>query len=89
MKTKHVWITQYALTRGIEEYQSVEVDGSGNASVPDGNTSWGNRFVRAVHVHFSLADAQKRAEKMRRAKIDLLNRQTTKLIHLQIKVVQR
>jgi penicillin V acylase-like amidase (Ntn superfamily) len=87
MKTK-AWITQYALTDGIEEYQSVEVDEFGDAWIPNGNTSR-TRFVRAVHVHLTLDSAMTRAEKMRNAKYDSLRRQAERITELHIRVVQR
>ena len=88
MKTKHVWITQYALSRGIEEYQCIAVNESGDAMVP-GLYAGYTRFVRAVHIHFSLADAQKRTEELRVAKVKNLRNQADRLESKQIKVVQR
>lgn len=92
MTRRHVWITKYALTSGIQEYLSAEVDGEGNAWIrsvgPTGYSGF-SMLVRPMDAHFSLADAMKRAEEMRRKKIASLTKQAKALETKSIKVVQK
>lgn len=76
-----VWITKYALTRGIGEHD-VELDEDGNARLCVLGV---NYFFRAADVHRSHESARRRALDMRDSKIKSLKRQIARLSSLEFK----
>lgn len=70
-----VWITKYALTRGIQE---VEAEHRGDDVVlPKGDGFWG--VIAKPHWHESREAAVARAEEMRRKRIETLRKQIARL----------
>lgn len=70
------WVTEHALTRGVEELE-VELDDEGNALVGDPGKV--RKFIRAIHVHRTLNSAVVRAIAMREIKLRSLRRQIARL----------
>ncbi len=72
MKVK-VWLTKYALTRGIET-QTVRIGKSDLAVKIRNKGGWSSSYVYKPHWHASHAEAVARAAMMRTAKIASLQR---------------
>ena len=77
-----VWITKYALTRGIIESEIISQDPIW--SVFKNNISMYTREVKK-YCHASLKDAKLRAEEMRQKKIASLKNQIEKLERMRFK----
>lgn len=74
-----VWVTVYALTRGVEEVEA-ELDDDGNALV--GEVGSVRRFIRAIDVHKTPGSAYSRAINMRDTKLASLHRRMARLASL-------
>ncbi|MGL4965667.1 MAG: hypothetical protein ACRC67_30880 [Inquilinus sp.] len=74
-----VWITKYALTRGIQE---VEAEHRGDDVVlPKGNGFWG--VIAKPHWHETREAAVARAEAMRKKRINTLKKQIARLAKME------
>lgn len=74
-----VWITKYALTKGI-----IETEGKQNSGTSYTITSgeYRNSWFHQTDVALSEEDAKKRAEEMRLKKIESLKKQIAKYEHM-------
>ncbi len=79
-----VFVTQYALSGGIKEYELVNVDG-GMAVVNSEGGLNGKQYFHGEGWHCTRAAAVERAEEMRLAKIASLRKQISKLEKLRFK----
>ena len=79
-----VWITKYALTKGIYK-EAVEIDGNMASTCVGWRTHY---HGEGREWHRSEQSAVKRAEELRMAKIESLEAQLRKLNALVIKVVK-
>lgn len=84
-----IYVTKYALTRGILVYESsiedlVDRDGSVIVRDPDGINK--RAYYRGNDWHISPDAAMARAEEMRTAKIDSLRKQLSRMQALEIRV---
>lgn len=78
-----VWITKYALSRGIIEADGALLSG-GDAYVKFPGSNY-EHYLRAIDVHPSQELAARRAGQMRDAKITSLQRQIRKLRGMEFK----
>jgi hypothetical protein len=79
-----VWITKYALTKGIYEIRAIAYDDTpGMVKQTDPKIIWG--FFHKPDWHESKGEAITRAETMRQAKIKSLHKQIKKLEALEFK----
>lgn len=74
-----VWVTQYALTRGIEVFHDVVHHPARTPAGPGSVRVSPYVVVFAPHWHRTLEEAQARAEAMRREAIDATKRRLAKL----------
>lgn len=77
-----VWITKYALTKGVSEK---EAEISTFSSMCTITTEWGLDYYHKPDWHESREDALAQAEKMRTARIDSLKKQIAKLQGMRFK----
>jgi hypothetical protein len=76
-----VYITKYALTEGIKEFDGKQVSDK-IALIGSGSHS---SFVRKPHWHLTIEEAKAQALKMVRAKIASMDKQIAKLLDLESK----
>lgn len=82
-----VYITKYALTKGIQEREvnaQVSISNPKALQIKNGFGLWFNSYYKP-HWHLTRAEAQAQAEKMRLAKIKSLEKQLDKLRRLSFK----
>ena len=85
-----VWITKYALTKGIQKEEALlEYEFSNNKVLKNIITIPGrvyDRYVSKPYWHLTEEDAIEHAENMRSSKIESLRRQISKLQNKKIKI---
>ena len=76
-----VWITQYALTQGIHEMETVGPDKDSPSLIRVGPTKTGEfaQYFHKPHWHSTYEEARGQAESMRSKKIGALKKQIAKL----------
>lgn len=79
-----VWITEYALTRGIVEAEYIKSCGANVILFKLGNSTR-NRFTIKERCHESKESAIKQAEEMRQKQIASLEKQIEKLERIRFK----
>lgn len=72
-----VWISRYALTKGIYEIEAEEISPGDVMNL--GKCSWDNEYYHGNDWHRTKQAAIDRAEEMRRMKIQSLKKQLDKL----------
>lgn len=70
--TMNVWVTKYALTRGIEQHEA-RVFSDGKLAVVD------NTYYRNSEFWYTAEDARNQANKMKQQRIDTLIRELKRL----------
>lgn len=68
-----IWVTKYALTRGIQKFESAQLFADGNVAVV------GDTYFRKGEYYLSEQDAKERAETLRKARIAALLRELERL----------
>ena len=74
----HVWVTKYALTKGIIEAEAI-ITSDDSVSIMDFNSELSMPWFYKGSWHRTKEDAVKRAEEMRKKKIESLKKQIEKL----------
>jgi hypothetical protein len=88
-----IWVTKYALTKGIKVYDNATIDEDNPQHVTAPSNEWGalNREVsyrgEGSNWHRSEGSALERAEDMRQSKIKALKKQAAKLEKMTIPTV--
>ncbi|AXH72129.1 MAG: hypothetical protein [Siphoviridae sp. ctdc_1] len=73
-KVMDIWITKYALTRGVE-HQQARIFSNGKLAVVDKN------YYRNSEFWYTEADANRQARKMKQQRIDSLVRELKRIQH--------
>lgn len=68
-----IWVTKYALTRGVQKFESAQLFADGNVAVV------GDTYFRKGEYYLSEQDAKERAETLRKARIAALLRELERL----------
>ena len=68
-----IWVTKYALTRGVQKFESAQLFADGNVVVV------GDTYFRKGEYYLSEQDAKERAETLRKARIAALLRELERL----------
>jgi len=75
-----IYITKYALTKGIIEDDAIKVDGAlGKTTAVVDNDGWGRKYYHGDEFHYSETAARIQADKMRLNRIESLEKQIAKL----------
>ena len=68
-----IWVTKYALIRGVQKFESAQLFADGNVAVV------GDTYFRKGEYYLSEQDAKERAETLRKARIAALLRELERL----------
>ena len=68
-----IWVTKYALTRGVQKFESAQLFADGNVAVV------GDTHFRKGEYYLSEQDTKERAETLRKARIAALLRELERL----------
>jgi len=81
-----IYITKYALTKGIIEDDAIKIDRelSKTMAVVD-NDGWGRKYYHGDEFHYSETAARIKADKMRLNRIKALEKRIAKLKSLKFK----